>query len=56
MLNEDQIERLIENKINRLDKLLMSNEITQSDYDYEVSIVDKWASQQYEHTKEVQPC
>ena len=46
-LTEDQIERRAEAAIDRLDRQLMRHEITQEEYDREVSIVDSWAIQQY---------
>ena len=46
-LTEDQIERRVEATIDRLDRQLMRHEITQEEYDREVSIVDSWAIQQY---------
>lgn len=47
MLTEQQIEQMVERKIDKLDFLLMNNKITQKEYDHEVSVVDKWAIQQY---------
>jgi hypothetical protein len=48
-MTESQIETQVEKAIDRLDRQLMRNEITQTDYDREVSIVDKWATQQLDH-------
>ena len=48
---ENQIEIIVERTIDKLDAQLMQNKISQSEYDYEVSIIDKWATQQYEHSK-----
>ena len=50
-MTENQIEIIVERAIDKLDARLMQSKITQSEYDYEVSIIDKWASQQYEHSK-----
>lgn len=50
-MTENQIEIIVERAIDKLDARLMQNKITQSEYDYEVSIIDKWATQQYEHSK-----
>jgi hypothetical protein len=50
-MTESQIEIIVERAIDKLDKKLMQSKITQSEYDYEVSIIDKWATQQYEHYK-----
>ena len=46
-LTEAQIELIVERQIDKLDKQLMQGKITQEEYDREVLIVDKWASQQY---------
>jgi hypothetical protein len=50
-MTENQIEIIVERAIDKLDARLMQSKITQSEYDYEVSIIDKWANQQYEHSK-----
>jgi hypothetical protein len=50
-MTENQIEIIVERSIDKLDARLMQSKITQSEYDYEVSIIDKWATQQYEHSK-----
>lgn len=50
-LSENQIETLVERQIDKLDKNLLSGALTQSEYDHEIMIVDKWASQQYDHLK-----
>lgn len=54
-MNETQIENLVERAIDKLDAQLMQGKIHQVEYDYEVSIVDKWAEQQYQHLKEATP-
>lgn len=54
-LTENQIEATVERQIDKLDAKLMSGKLTQSEYDHEVMIVDKWASQQYEHTQQQPP-
>ena len=46
-LTEEQIEAIVEREIDKLDNMLMSGKLTQSEYDHEVMIVDKWASQEY---------
>jgi hypothetical protein len=51
MLNEQQIEAKVERIMDRWDKCLMAGLISQEDYDNEVMILDKWASQQYEALK-----
>jgi hypothetical protein len=50
-MTENQIEIIVERAIDKLDARLMQSKITQSEYNYEVSIIDKWATQQYEHSK-----
>lgn len=45
-LSEEQIESIVEKRINKLDKKLMQGHITQQEYDHEVMILDKWSSQQ----------
>lgn len=50
-LTEDQIETRVERAIDRLDRHLLSNQITQEQYDRDIVSIDKWASQQYEHLK-----
>lgn len=52
-LTENQIEHRVEVAIDRLDRHLMSNQITQEQYDKDIVAIDKWASQQYEHSKSV---
>ena len=51
ILTEDQIESRVERAIDRLDRHLLSNQITQEQYDRDIVSIDKWASQQYEHLK-----
>jgi hypothetical protein len=46
-LTEDQIERIVERETDRLDKALMKGVLTQEEYDREIIVLDKWASQQY---------
>lgn len=50
-LTENQIENRVERAINSLDKRLMSNQITQEQYDMDIVRIDTWANQQYEHLK-----
>jgi hypothetical protein len=50
-LSEDQIERKVSAQIARLDRHLLSNQITQEQYDRDIMTLDKWAAQQYEHSK-----
>ena len=50
-LTEDQIERKVELAIDRLDRHLLSNQITQEQYDRDLLSLDRWAEQQYQHSK-----
>ena len=50
-MSESEIEIIVERAIDKLDARLMQSKISQSEYDSEVSIIDKWATQQYEHSK-----
>jgi len=50
-LTEDQIERKVSCAIDRLDRHLLSNQITQDQYDRDIVSIDKWASQQYDYSK-----
>ena len=50
-LTEEQIERKVESAIDRLDRHLLSNQITQEQYDRDIVSIDKWAEQQYQHSK-----
>lgn len=50
-MSESEIEIIVERAIDKLDARLMQSKITQKEYDYEVSIIDKWAEQQYQHNK-----
>jgi hypothetical protein len=48
MLTEEQIEYRVERAIDRLDRHLLSNQITQEQYDRDIVAIDKWAAQQYQ--------
>jgi hypothetical protein len=50
-LTESQIEYKVEKAIDRLDRHFMSNQITQAQYDRDMVSIDKWAEQQYQHSK-----
>ena len=50
-LTEDQIERKVSAAIDRLDRHLLTNQITQEQYDRDIVSIDKWAQQQYDHSK-----
>ncbi len=47
ILTEAEIELRVERQMDKLDKKLMRGEITQSEYEREVFILDKWSAQQY---------
>ena len=51
ILTENQIETRVEREIDRLDRHLLTNQISQEQYDKDIVSIDKWASQQYEHLK-----
>ena len=50
-LTEEQIERKVEIQIDRLDRHLLSNQITQEQYDRDIMALDTWAIQQHEFSK-----
>lgn len=41
--SEEAIERIVERSMNILDKQLMTNSITQEEYDEEVAELERWA-------------
>jgi hypothetical protein len=47
-MNEYQIELRVERATDRLDLRLMNGSLSQAEYDREISILDKWAQQQYD--------
>jgi hypothetical protein len=47
-LTENQIERRVERAMDSLDARLMANNLSQVEYDREVSILDKWATYHYD--------
>lgn len=46
-MTEDQIERRVEARVDRLDSLLMSGRLTQAEYDEEMKRLNDWAEEQY---------
>ena len=54
-MTEAQIERKAESYMDRLDRQLMRNEITQTVYDREVKALDKWAKDQYAKRRKTNP-
>lgn len=51
-LTEQQIEHRVQVAIDRLDRHLLTNQISQEQYDRDIVAIDKWASQQYEYSKQ----
>lgn len=47
MITEDYIERQVERKMNSLDSVFMSSDMSQQEYDEEVRKINSWAEQQY---------
>lgn len=50
-LTESQIEYRVQKAIDRLDRQFMSNQITQDQYNRDMLSLDKWAEQEYQHSK-----
>jgi hypothetical protein len=46
-MTEEQIERIAEREMNRLDKELMNGTITQEEYNQEVRELDQWTREEY---------
>lgn len=46
-VTEDHLERIVQRTMNQLDKLLLTNEMTQDEYDQEVRELDQWAREMY---------
>jgi len=51
ILTENYIETSVERVIDRLDKKLLTNQITQEQYDKDIAHINKWSARQYEHLK-----
>jgi hypothetical protein len=47
-MSEEQIERLVEKRMDALDRSLMKGTMHQAEYDVEVKRLDRWAQQQYD--------
>lgn len=43
-MTEDQIDRIVEREMDKLDRMLTNGLMTQEQYDEEVSELDKWAN------------
>ena len=52
-LTEDQIEHRVQVAVDRLDRHFLTNQISQEQYDRDMVAIDKWASQQYEYSKQM---
>jgi hypothetical protein len=48
---EDEIERIAEREMDRLDKALLAGTFTQEDYDEEVEALDQWVREEYKGTQ-----
>ena len=51
-MTEDQIERVIEKNIDKLDKALMRGKITEDEYDREIIRLERWGEQQQKYLKD----
>jgi hypothetical protein len=45
-MTEEQIERVVERRMDSLDRQLMNGQLSQADYDILVQELDAWASRQ----------
>lgn len=50
---EEKIEREVERLMDKLDRLLMKNEIDLEEYDYQVEELDLWATLRYRELRYV---
>jgi len=50
-LNETQIERRVQSAIDRLDRHLIGNQISQEQYDQDIESLDRWAFQELQAWK-----
>ena len=48
-MTENQIENAVSRVIDKLDNLLLTNRITQEDYELEIRVINNWAIQQYKN-------
>lgn len=46
MMTEDQIERVVERRIDAIDKRYLAGELTEEDYREKIREVDEWAKRQ----------
>jgi hypothetical protein len=47
LTQEEAIERIVERSMTLLDKQLLTNQLTQDEYDEEVKDLDEWAREAY---------
>jgi hypothetical protein len=45
-MTEDQIERAVEAKMDRLDRIYLNSPMTEAQYQAEIRRIDQWAAQQ----------
>jgi hypothetical protein len=45
-MSEDQIERAVQAKMDRLDRVYLNSPMTEAQYQAEVGRIDQWAAQQ----------
>lgn len=50
-MTEDQIERAVERMIDKADKKFLSGEMTDTEYDMEISIINRWSKEEYKRSK-----
>lgn len=53
LTTEEAIERIVERTMNQLDKLLLTNQLSQEEYDEEVRELDRWARDTYQNMERV---
>lgn len=46
-MTEDQIERAVESRTDRIDRLYMAGHMTTAQYEYECKTIIEWAADQY---------
>ena len=52
VLTEDEIEHIVEKRMDELDHRLMNNDLSQLEYEQAVIIIERWASQQYRNLRQ----
>lgn len=46
-MTEDQIERIVEQRTDALDRRFLAGYLTRTEYDAEARLIDRWATEQY---------